>query len=93
MHVVILGAPSSGKTTQGEFISSKYAIAQLVYADMLEDAFSRGLQAGGKAKAAMSEGRQVSDRVVMEIVDERITRLDCQNGFSLEGLPHSMEQV
>jgi len=42
---------------------------------------------------AMMNGEQVPDRVLIEMMEERLSRDDCADGFSLEGIPRTMEQA
>jgi len=45
------------------------------------------------AKAKMEAGELVPDEVVCGIVEERVSRPDCQNGFILDGFPRTIAQA
>lgn len=48
---------------------------------------------GVKAKQFMDEGLLVPDEVVIGIVEERLSKPDCEAGFILDGFPRNVEQA
>jgi adenylate kinase len=41
----------------------------------------------------MDKGDLVSDEVIMSIIEERIEKQDCKNGFILDGFPRTLNQA
>jgi len=93
MRVILLGSPGSGKGTQAQFITEKYAIPQISTGDMLRAAVRAGTELGLAAKKIMDEGGLVSDDIILGLVKDRITLDDCQNGFLLDGFPRTIAQA
>jgi adenylate kinase len=93
MRTVLLGAPGSGKGTQGELLSQKYAIPQISTGDLLRAAVAAGSQLGKQAKAAMDAGELVSDAIVIGIIKERLIQADAANGYILDGFPRNLAQA
>ncbi len=93
MRVILLGSPGSGKGTQAQFITEKYAIPQISTGDMLRAAVREGTELGIAAKKIMDEGGLVSDDIILGLVKERISQADCQNGFLLDGFPRTIAQA
>ena len=60
MRTVLLGAPGSGKGTQGVVLSKKYNIPQISTGDLLRAAVSAGSELGKKAKTAMDAGHTLN---------------------------------
>jgi adenylate kinase len=93
MRLVLLGGPGAGKGTQAAFITAKFGIPQISTGDMLRAAARAGTPLGIAAKQIMDTGKLVSDDLIIELVKERISRADCQNGFLLDGFPRTIPQA
>ena len=93
MHIILLGSPGSGKGTQAQFITEKYAIPQISTGDMLRAAVRAGTPLGIEAKQVMDAGGLVSDNIILGLIKERITADDCTNGFLLDGFPRTIPQA
>ncbi len=93
MRIVLLGAPGSGKGTQGKLLSSKHHIPQISTGDLLRAAVSAGTALGRQAKAAMDAGQLVSDEIVLGIIGERLGERDAAKGFILDGFPRNIAQA
>ena len=93
MRIILLGSPGSGKGTQAQFITEKYAIPQISTGDMLRAAVREGAPLGVEAKKVMDAGGLVSDSIILGLIKERITQADCQNGFLLDGFPRTIIQA
>ncbi len=93
MRIVLLGAPGSGKGTQGERMAAHYGIPKLSTGDALRAAVSAGTALGKKAKATMDAGQLVANELVYGIVEERLNQPDAQKGFILDGFPRNIAQA
>ena len=93
MRTVLLGAPGSGKGTQGVVLSKKYGIPQVSTGDLLRAAVAAGSELGKKAKTAMDAGALVSDDIVIGLIRERISQDDAKNGYILDGFPRNIPQA
>jgi adenylate kinase len=93
MRVILLGSPGSGKGTQAQFITEKYAIPQISTGDMLRAAVRNGTPLGVEAKKVMDSGGLVSDDIILGLIKERIAQPDCANGFLLDGFPRTIVQA
>ena len=93
MHIILLGSPGSGKGTQAQFITEKYAIPQISTGDMLRAAVRDGTPLGVEAKKVMDAGGLVSDDIILGLIKERIALPDCADGFLLDGFPRTIAQA
>ncbi|KMY52614.1 MULTISPECIES: adenylate kinase [Bacillaceae] len=93
MNLVLMGLPGAGKGTQAERIVEKYGIPHISTGDMFRAAMKEGTELGLKAKSFMDAGALVPDEVTIGIVRERLSKLDCQDGFLLDGFPRTVAQA
>ena len=93
MKLILLGAPGAGKGTQAEIISKKLSIPTISTGNILREAIKNGTETGLKAKSFMDAGKLVPDDVIIGIVNERVARDDCKNGFILDGVPRTIPQA
>lgn len=93
MRIVLLGAPGSGKGTQGEKMAAHFGIPKLSTGDALRAAVAAGTELGKTAKATMDAGQLVANELVYGIVEERLSQPDAQKGFILDGFPRNIAQA
>lgn len=91
--IVLLGAPGAGKGTQARELAKHFGVPQIATGDMFRDHVARGTELGRQAKAVMERGELVSDEIVSAMVDDRIRRADCRQGFLLDGFPRTLPQA
>jgi adenylate kinase len=60
---------------------------------MFREALKEGTEFGKKAQEYMNRGELVPDDVTCGMVNERIARDDCVNGFMLDGFPRNLKQA
>ncbi|RMH61450.1 MAG: adenylate kinase [Calditrichaeota bacterium] len=93
MHVILFGAPGVGKGTQAQLLQKEFNIPQISTGDMLRQAVAEGTPLGLQAKKLMDKGELVADDIMLGIIEDRITRSDCQKGFILDGFPRTIPQA
>lgn len=93
MRIVLLGAPGSGKGTQGEKLMDHYGIPQISTGDLLRAAVAAETDLGKQAKAAMDAGELVADAIVIGMIEERLAQPDTAKGFILDGFPRTETQA
>lgn len=93
MVFVLFGPPGSGKGTQAKTLGEKFSIPQLSTGDMLRESISKKETLGLSAKEYMDKGSLVSDDLMLSLVEKRIEREDCADGFLLDGFPRTVVQA
>lgn len=93
MELILLGPPGAGKGTQAKKLIDVASIPQISTGDMLRAAVSEGTELGRKAKEFMDAGKLVPDSVVIGLVQERLQKEDCKEGYMLDGFPRTVPQA
>ncbi|MBL7155924.1 MAG: adenylate kinase, partial [Candidatus Omnitrophica bacterium] len=93
MNIVLLGPPGAGKGTQAKVLSKVYKIPHISTGDMLRDAVKKGTETGKSAKSFMDKGELVPDEIVIDLVIERVSGVDADKGFLLDGFPRNKKQA
>ena len=91
MRLVLVGPPGAGKGTQSEWIADRLSIPHLSTGEMLRIAVTEGTELGKLVGERLSRGELVPDKLVVDLVDERLNQADCARGFLLDGFPLSSE--
>ena len=92
MRLILLGPPGAGKGTQASAIVERYAIPHISTGDIFRENIKKGTELGKKAKEYMDKGLLVPDELVISIVEDRLQKEDCKEGFLLDGFPRTLDQ-
>ena len=92
-NIVLLGAPGTGKGTQAALIASEYNIPHISTGDILRKNIKEQTELGKLAKSYIDQGALVPDQVVIDIVKDRLSEADAQNGYILDGFPRTIAQA
>ena len=93
MRILFLGPPGSGKGTQTRMLAQRLGIPVISTGEMLRAAVREGTPLGGKAKAVMEAGGPVPDDLMIQLIRERLSEPDAQDGFILDGFPRTVDQA
>ena len=93
MHLILLGAPGTGKGTQAKILAERYNWLHLSTGDMLRANIAGGTELGAKAKEYMDRGALVPDDLVIDMLVKRLEETDAEEGFVLDGFPRNLAQA
>lgn len=91
--IVFIAPPAAGKGTVSSILKDKYQIPHISTGDLLREAVALGNENGIIIKEAQEKGLLVSDEIVLDLLKERISKSDCDNGYILDGFPRNVEQA
>ena len=91
--IVLFGPPGAGKGTQAEIIVDMTGKPQISTGDMLRSAVSQGTELGLEAKEYMEAGQLVPDKVIIGLIEDRLTESDASNGVLFDGFPRTIPQA
>ena len=93
MNIILLGAPGAGKGTQASMIAKNYDLTHISTGDIFRENIKNQTEIGVIAKSYIDKGQLVPDEVTCEIVKERLSESDCQDGYLLDGFPRTIMQA
>ena len=93
MNIILLGAPGAGKGTEASKIVDSYKLPHISTGDIFRENIKNETPIGLQAKSFIDKGLLVPDEVTCKIVEERISREDCKNGYMLDGFPRTIAQA
>jgi adenylate kinase len=93
VRILLLGPQGSGKGTQAQRISSTYGVPHIATGDMLRAAMAAGTELGSRIKPIYDAGELVPDDLMIELIRERLSQPDAEQGFVLDGFPRTLEQA
>lgn len=92
-NIIFVAPPAAGKGTQSKLISQVYNIPHISTGDLLRDEVASGSSLGMQLKQEIDHGGLVSDDVMVNLLRSRISQVDCNDGYILDGYPRSVEQA
>lgn len=92
-RLILMGAPGSGKGTQGEVLSQEFHIPRIAPGDMFRAAVAAGTELGKLVKSYSEAGILVPDELVIQVMRERLSEADAQSGWILDGFPRTIPQA
>ena len=93
MNLILLGMPGDGKGTQAEIIQREQGIANVSTGAMMREVSRAETDLGKKVQEYLSTGKLVPDDIIIQMLVERISQSDCENGFLLDGFPRNLDQA
>ncbi|XP_013878256.1 adenylate kinase 8 isoform X3 [Austrofundulus limnaeus] len=93
-RILLLGPPGSGKSLQARLLSENYKMVNVCCGQLLRSAAADGSGPGALVQPYLDDGRPVPDSVVLRVLEERLSRVDCScRGWVLHGFPLNLQQA
>ena len=93
MFILLLGAPGSGKGTQGKVLAQRLGLPKITTGDILRAAVQARTPLGLEAKKFMDEGKLVPDSVILSLIKEELAKPEARQGAVLDGFPRTAAQA
>ena len=92
-NIMFIAPPAAGKGTQAEIITAKYNIPHISTGDILREIAKEDSEIGNYVAETMASGKLVKDEITYQLIEERLARDDCKNGFIIDGFPRNLDQA
>jgi adenylate kinase len=93
LNLILLGPPGAGKGTQADRLRDDFGLPHISTGDMLRAQVADETPLGQEAKRYMDSGDLVPDKVIIEMIIERVGAADAADGFLLDGFPRNEAQA
>jgi len=88
-NIILIAPPAAGKGTQSSLISAFYNIPHISAGDLLREAAIND----PFIKSELAKGHLIDSSVTIKLLEDRILKPDCKDGYIFDGFPRSMEQA
>ena len=92
-NIMFIAPPAAGKGTQAEIITAKYNIPHISTGDILREIAKEDSEIGNYVAETMASGKLVKDEITYQLIEERLSREDCRNGYIIDGFPRNLDQA
>ncbi|MTJ09107.1 adenylate kinase [Anabaena sp. UHCC 0253] len=92
-RLIFLGPPGAGKGTQAKTLAEFLQIPHISTGDILRQAIQDQTNLGMQAQGFMDQGELVPDKLVEDMVEERLKQPDAKTGWILDGFPRKVTQA
>ena len=89
MIYILTGGPATGKGTRSEILAKALNIPHISTGDMLREVALKDEDIREK----LEKGILISDEIITKLLEDRITKDDCNRGFVLDGYPRTFKQA
>ena len=93
VYVMILGAPGSGKGTQGKLLAEHLGIPQVSTGELLRTAVKDGTPLGRDAGSYMDKGLLVPDEIIFGLIRQILDSATAKRGVLMDGFPRTIPQA
>jgi adenylate kinase len=91
MRIVLLGAPGSGKGTQGRVLAERLGVPYIGSGDLLRA--RAAAEPGGQLTAVLDRGDLVGDDAALAAVSDALAAAEAAGGYVLDGFPRTAGQA
>lgn len=92
-NLILLAVQGAGKGTLAKALKEKYGYEHISTGDLLRERASVGDELGLKIKDLIDNGIFVSNDIIFEAIEYKISQPECSNGYILDGFPRNLEQA
>ena len=92
-NIMFIAPPAAGKGTQAELVVEKYGIPHISTGDILREISKEDSEIGQYVKETLASGKLVKDEITYQLIEDRLKKDDCKNGYIIDGFPRNLEQA
>lgn len=93
MRVVLLGAPGSGKGTQGTVVAERLGVPYLSTGELLRQQVAQDTEIGRQVRPHLDRGELVPDDLALAALGDALEAAREAGGYVLDGFPRTVAQA
>jgi adenylate kinase len=93
VHILLIGAPGSGKGTQATAIAERFGVTHISSGDLLRKHVTEETAIGRAAKEYLARGDLVPDAIVRDMLRKPVVAASESGGYVLDGFPRTVAQA
>lgn len=93
INIILFGPPGAGKGTQSAKLIEKYSLVHISTGDLFRKHLKEGTPLGKLAQDYMTKGNLVPDKVVIDMVDDKLKSSGDIGGIIFDGFPRTIPQA
>ena len=93
MRIILLGAPGSGKGTQGRALAEHFGVRHVSTGDLLRAHIAEGTEVGRAAAPYVQRGELVLDELMLQVAGSAVGEAAREGGYVLDGFPRTLAQA
>jgi adenylate kinase len=92
-NIMFIAPPAAGKGTQAELVVEKYNIPHISTGDILREISKEDSEIGNYVYETLASGQLVKDDITYQLIEDRLKKDDCRNGYIIDGFPRNIDQA
>lgn len=93
MRIILLGAPGSGKGTQGRALAEHFGVRHVSTGDLLRAHIADRTDVGREARSYVENGELVPDDLIFRMAGPAVVEAAREGGYVLDGFPRTLAQA
>ena len=93
LNIILFGPPGAGKGTQSQFLREKYNLTYISTGEILREEIAAESELGLQVKEIIGKGGLVSDEIVAQIIEKKLSDNRDSAGFLFDGYPRTVRQA
>lgn len=93
LNIILFGPPGAGKGTQSQFLREKYNLTYISTGEILREEIAAESELGLQVKEIIGKGGLVSDEIVAQIIEKKLSENRDSAGFLFDGYPRTVRQA
>lgn len=92
-NIMFIAPPAAGKGTQAKKVAESYGIPHISSGDVLREMSQENSELGHSIAEKLAAGKFIEDNILYQLIENRLKREDCKNGYILDGFPRNLSQA